>query len=52
MVKSQLDVTQKQVLADRPYDINWIRQLLEEQAAISAIPSKKNRREFHFRGKE
>ncbi|WP_157692495.1 hypothetical protein [Paenibacillus tuaregi] len=51
MVKSQLDVTQKQVLADRPYDINWIRQL-EEQAAISAIPSKKNRREIHFRGKE
>lgn len=41
----QMDVTNKQVLADRAYDTNRIRRLLEEQAAISVIPSKKNRRE-------
>ncbi|MFK4474416.1 transposase [Paenibacillus sp. RC73] len=43
MLKS-MDLTQKQVLADRAYDTNRILQLLEEQEATPVIPSKKNRR--------
>lgn len=40
----QMDLTKKQVLADRAYDTNRILQLLKEQSAVSVIPSKKNRR--------
>jgi transposase len=40
-----MKLTMKQVLADRAYDTNAIRELLDEQEAISVIPSKKNRRE-------
>ncbi|OZQ56949.1 hypothetical protein CA599_31965, partial [Paenibacillus taichungensis] len=41
-----MKLTMKQVLADRAYDTNAIRTLLDEQQAISVIPSKKNRREI------
>ncbi|AFH65618.1 transposase [Paenibacillus mucilaginosus K02] len=40
----QMDLTKKQVLADRAYDTNRILNLLKEQSATSVIPSKKNRR--------
>jgi len=33
----------QQVLADRAYDANWIRNLIKEQGAIDVIPSKSNR---------
>ncbi|MCL6663394.1 hypothetical protein [Paenibacillus amylolyticus] len=36
----------QQVFADRAYDTKAIRALLDEQEAISVIPSKKNRGEF------
>lgn len=39
-----MELTMKQVLADRAYDTNAIRALLNEQQAIPVIPSKKNRR--------
>jgi transposase len=38
-----LKLAKKQVLADRAYDTNAIRALLEKQQAIPIIPSKKNR---------
>jgi transposase len=41
-----MKLTMKQVLADRAYDTNAIRELLDEQEAITVIPSKKNRREI------
>lgn len=40
----QMDLTKKQVLADRAYDTNQILHLLEQQSATPGIPSKKNRR--------
>jgi len=43
MLKS-VNLTQKQVVADRAYDTNRILKLLEEQEATPVIPSKKNRR--------
>lgn len=42
----EMKLTKKQVLADRAYDTNAIRTLLDEQEAISVIPSKKNRRKI------
>ncbi|TYA14697.1 IS5 family transposase [Paenibacillus faecis] len=39
----QMDLSQKQVLADRAYDSNRILKLLQEQSAIPVIPNKKNR---------
>lgn len=39
-----MKLTMKQVLADRAYDLNAIRTLLDEQEAISVIPS--NRRKI------
>lgn len=39
-----MKLTMRQVLADRAYDTNTIRILLEEQQAIPVIPGKKNRR--------
>ncbi|MBT2290251.1 transposase [Paenibacillus albidus] len=41
---SQMDLTKRQVLADRAYDTDRILRLLKEQSAVSVIPSKKNRR--------
>lgn len=38
-----LDLTNKQVIADRGYDTNQILDLLKEQQATSVIPPKKNR---------
>lgn len=40
----QMDLTKKQVLADRAYDTNQILHLLEQRSATPVIPSKKNRR--------
>lgn len=40
----QMDLTKKQMLADRAYDTNQILHLLEQQSATPVIPSKKNRR--------
>ncbi|MNM83654.1 Transposase DDE domain protein [compost metagenome] len=40
----QMDLTKKQVLADRAYDTNRILRLLKDQSAAPIIPSKKNRR--------
>ncbi|GGA40889.1 hypothetical protein GCM10010917_27680 [Paenibacillus physcomitrellae] len=39
-----MDLTEKQVLADRAYDSNRILKLLEEQSATPVIPNKENRR--------
>ncbi|WP_434784554.1 IS5 family transposase [Paenibacillus polymyxa] len=39
-----IELTMKQVLADRAYDTNAIRSLLKEHEAIPVIPGKKNRR--------
>lgn len=41
---SQMELSKRQVLADRAYDTNRILQLLKEQSAVSVIPNKKNRR--------
>jgi len=41
---SQMELTKRQVLADRAYDTDRILQLLKEQSAVSVIPNKKNRR--------
>lgn len=38
-----MDLTRKQILADRAYDTNQILKLLTEQEATVVIPSKKNR---------
>ncbi|QCT04348.1 transposase [Paenibacillus algicola] len=38
-----LDLTNKQVIADRGYDTNQILDLLKEQQATSVIQPKKNR---------
>jgi len=40
----EIDLTQRNFLADRAYDTHQILQLLTEQNATTVIPSKKNRR--------
>jgi len=40
---SQMELTKRQVLADRAYATDRILRLLKEQSAVSVIPSKKNR---------
>lgn len=40
---SQMELTGKNVMADRGYDTNKIVELLREKQAITVIPSKKNR---------
>lgn len=41
---AQLDLSNREILADRAYDTDAIRTLLSEQNAIAVNPSKKNRR--------
>ena len=44
---TQIDLSNREVLADRAYDTDAIRTLLSEQKAVVVIPSKKNRRVKH-----